>query len=143
MTDTEINIAIAELRGYKWVICNCGTRRILMHPSRINHCSVWTGDLKITPDEGFDFHLPRYTTSLDACAEFEAGLTDEEFRSYSEELCDLCGIGNPHYNPNLNYLEIRPLIQASALQRCEAFLRLKGKWVESTVPENKPETQAP
>lgn len=105
------DITIAELEGWSNL-----------------HRSVAAGGVIIgTSPTGAVAEPPRYTESRDACAEFEADMTDEEFRSYAEELCDLCGIGNPHDNPNLDYLEIRPLIQATAAQRCEAFLTIKGR----------------
>ena len=58
---------------------------------------------------------PNYAESLDACREFENFKTGEEWREYIDTLTEICDVYND------------PIV-ATPLQRCEAFLRLKGQW---------------
>ncbi len=60
---------------------------------------------------------PNYAESLDACAEFERTLTPRELAEYSYGLMD---ITRTTYEA----------ITATAAQRCEAYLRMKGLWNE-------------
>jgi hypothetical protein len=55
---------------------------------------------------------PAYHSDLNACAEFESTLTGNEWDKY----CD-------HFGGSL-----RGCASATAPQRCEAFLRVKGLW---------------
>ena len=113
MTPDEIRIAVAECCGwqqhkYNRAYCSC--------PSTPKGAAIlWpTG-------------LPNYPASLDACAEFEKTLTfnfnaeknGSEWMDYLEWL-GYCGENNTS--------ELARLILATPLQRCEAFLRVKGKW---------------
>lgn len=61
---------------------------------------------------------PTYTESLDACREFERFSSIADWNSYFEQLRWVC---------ERDMTE--PMI-ALAIQRCEAFLRMKGQWVE-------------
>ena len=58
-----------------------------------------------------------YANSLDACAEFERTLELRDLADYSYKLMD---ITNTTYEA----------ITATARQRCEAYLRMKGIWNE-------------
>ena len=62
--------------------------------------------------------LPNYHGSRDACASFEAGLVGHERGSYHLQLVHLGNGGSDAEN----------LCHATPAQRCEAFLRLRGKW---------------
>ncbi len=73
---------------------------------------------------------PDYHASLDACHEFEKGLTDTEWCDYCEDLFDVIGMEHPNDNPNMWFHSFRPVIAASAPQRCEAFLRISNQWTE-------------
>lgn len=113
MTDQQINIAIAESLGAKqekyslygdeptWVF-------------KKYFCAL--------------VDLPRYTTSLDACAEFEATLTRDEQYHYDCYLFKQCvpmDRGDV-FDPDSAFL----CITATPRQRCEAYLRTKGLWQE-------------
>lgn len=109
MTNNQIRIAVAEECG--WV------RQGLYLIPPLNY----NGDR----DKALKQDCPNYPESLDACAEFEktiASLKD--------------GASNPMYDPeyvyesNLCSLNKGKAWSATPLQRCEAFLRLKGKWKE-------------
>ena len=60
-------------------------------------------------------HPPFYTQSLDACVGFEDFATGEEWDAYLDTLTRVCDGDND------------PIV-ATPLQRCEAFLRMKGQW---------------
>lgn len=71
-----------------------------------------------------DAPLPDYCNNLNACHEMEKTLTDEEYwgtrhkKGFVDLLMDL--------SPNRSQ-------SAPATHRCEAFLKVKDKWVESGV----------
>lgn len=112
MTNDEIRIAIAELCGWK--------------PPKDKREILWT-----TPGGKF-WHVPNYCESLDACREFEGNLTWREAGPYVFWLEELTNIGHMGGNAVREPLNDCALITASALHRCQAFLRLKGKWVEES-----------
>jgi hypothetical protein len=64
--------------------------------------------------------IPDYHSSLDACVEFEETLSDEQFEQF--------------YGPWIGKLakatRRRHIMTATAPQRCEAYLRTIGKWVD-------------
>lgn len=68
--------------------------------------------------------LPNYPASLDACAEFEATLTDKDRTAYQNTLAMLCG--GLREDDGGQFVNHRDAISATAPQRCEAFLRVKG-----------------
>lgn len=73
--------------------------------------------------------LPNYTSDLNACHEFEKTLTDEQFDAFQIELSrvvfkHLCVVTYP-----VGFKQ-RSFWNATARQRCEAFLRVQGKWEE-------------
>lgn len=58
---------------------------------------------------------PNYAESLDECSLFEDFSTGDEWDIYLDNLNEICdGENDP--------------VVATPLQRCEAFLRLKGQW---------------
>lgn len=83
---------------------------------------------------------PNYPASLDACAEMEASLpTTGESIDYVKELGrifmrDLNGKGTWEIrcieDEDAVAHAIGYFVRATALQRCEAYLRVKGKWVD-------------
>ena len=105
MTNQEINERVAKLCG--WTIkTNTG---LFFDSSDKPHIS-----------------LPNYAESLDACKEFEGAIGKQALEYYAENLAVAVwgsAIGN-----TMSYLGAAQLITATPLQRCEAFLRLKGKW---------------
>lgn len=112
MSPEDQRIAIAEACG--WKPLNAG---------------IWTkGRLHAVYDG-----LPDYCNSLDACHEMENVLKniptariDEQVR-YSNELFEI--ISNAKGSVPFSF----DMINATASQRCEAFLRAIGKWKPSTV----------
>lgn len=100
MSDEEMNAKIAELRGWKREI----RRSYRETPGWFHPNGVSLFDAP-----------PRYTEDLNACAEFERGLADEERWSYLEKL----GTGpSQFFTWNCCH--------ATARHRCEAFLMTKG-----------------
>jgi hypothetical protein len=71
--------------------------------------------------------IPHYPESLDACAEFEKTLTDEEWDEYVAALWLV--VGNSH-EWEIDPDGLKPLVRATAFQRCIAFLKVKGLWEE-------------
>lgn len=98
----EINRAIAEL---------CGWTKI--EPIGIGYSPklVWLS-------------IPNYHGSLDACAQFEATLTDDETREYERQL-DVVTL--PRNGESILAVTSHSW-HATAPQRCEAFLKVKGNF---------------
>lgn len=112
MTDEQMRIAIAEACGWKVIndtLCN-------VKPDK-------NGD----PEIEFIAPLPDYLNDLNACAEFEAMLTDKEWNIYSAEIVSL-----PLWNRTTDTVKHIPQATARqrcinfARQRCIAFLKTKG-----------------
>jgi len=105
MTTNEINNAIAEACGWKPVLI----------------CLDFNGN----PFEG-QSTPPNYAESLDACAEFERTLTDDGQLRFAVSLAKICADDfwehKTHWSPNP--------IHAKPAQRAEAFLKIKGLWME-------------
>lgn len=107
MTDEQINIAIAESLG--WKQCqHCATHGL----------KAW----RYPTDDGCTDTLPNYTADLNACHELEKTV-----------------MLNSH--TRLNYLSwlgwendyastVFACVHSTASQRCEAYLRAIGKWIE-------------
>ena len=112
MNPSEINRAIAELCGWRMV-------------------KVFEWDTSAKPhvrlpkqfcSDGID--IPNYHADLNACAEFERTLTDGIQQSlYLSQLKSQKNMEWP--------MTVWLYTTATAQQRCEAFLRLHGKWEES------------
>lgn len=111
MTDTEINIAIAEACGWKHY-----------------HLDLWVPPQQTNDPDGFSElqcdSLPDYTTDLNAMHEAEKTLID--WVEYRINLSHVVGIG---YAPDLDICDdIKSFLSATAAQRAEAFLKTIGKW---------------
>lgn len=82
--------------------------------------------------------LPDYPNDLNAVHEAEEMLTPEQRVNYSYHLSQLipqnenCGPFEPG-GPDLMVYSAFDLIHATALQRCEAFLRTVGKWEDDSI----------
>jgi hypothetical protein len=115
MNDREINEAIAKSLGW--------TRADESYPyeGSICKCIVWR-DEKGTPLPLGDDAVHNYANSLDACAEFERTIKDEDFVAYSDELCLMAKYSEGAVE------SWRRVVSATPRQRCEAFLRMKGLW---------------
>jgi hypothetical protein len=94
--------------------------------------------IKCTIDEHAKRH--NYFADLNACREMEEKAMQDlfnadEWSAYGKWLSDLhptAVISPTSHTEDANdfYYEIASIAAASAPQRCEAFLRVKGKWVE-------------
>jgi hypothetical protein len=106
MNEQEQNIAIAESMGWTEIEdCTCTPR-----------CKRGK-----KPDDKYSkWHLPSYTTDLNACHEFEETLSDSEYEQYAERLIECGEVLN---NPRLT-------LSACAGDRCENYLKTKGLWKE-------------
>lgn len=97
MTNEEIRIKVAEAMGWEVIsdtLCN-------VKPDK-------NGDPEIEPIAP----LPNYPEDLNACAEFEKMMTDEEHNRYRAHLYGMT------FNP-------RECFSATARQRCLAYLKTK------------------
>ena len=106
MTPEEINIAIAKSLGW--------------HGNIKNIDDVVFGRPSNTTDRYIP--IPDYHSSLDACAEFEATMDKQEQSDY------ICALGGLCQEPDLD--DWAGVCFATAPQRCEAYLKLKGLWKE-------------
>ena len=94
LTDEEIRIKVAEAHG---------TMR-------------WSYAL---PTKCIGASVPNYPEDLNACAEFEAKLTDKEWDVYSAEIVSLTLWDRATDT-------VKRILQATARQRCLAYLKTKG-----------------
>ena len=111
MTPERIRIKVAEAMGWK-------------HPEYGYMQNAWR-------ESNGSWHFgSNVLDDLNACAEFEGTLTTEERHDYVRTLCSImCGW---HSMPGF------VTTFATALQRCEAYLRVKGLWEESPIPDKQP-----
>lgn len=117
MTNDEIRIAIAEACGWKLTLAD-NTTHWTDRWTDPNGGSYESGAYFLPPDP------PNYPGDLNACAEFEKTLTAEEAHLYSRELEKMFNAQPWHEDDGAkNYGW-----HASALHRCEAFLRTNGLW---------------
>ena len=115
MTDNEINIAIAEV---------CGWKHQTNAESRIE---AWRKDFS---DGSYTEGLLSYTTDLNAMHEAEKVLTEEQGRQFVRELYSIFDRANEafEYAAGEPVVTTWYLLGATASQRAEAFLRTLGKW---------------
>lgn len=135
MTNDEIRIAVAEELGWKWwsFVDSAGESFFMLVTPR----SIWPiehgrgGVMCQRPtswvDEDFS-GAPDFPNDLNACAEMEHAILDTEWIAYKEALVSVTGALKKAGIGELQELDTRLLISATARQRCEAFLRVRGKW---------------
>ena len=131
MKPTEINLTIAKLCGWRVV-------------SSLEYGLYWLETLSgstngykqgISEDHAWAVCCPNYHGSLDACSEFEKVLTLSQEDEYGFNLRNVIGnkvIGASHGGGPYNLVTDEGLCRcaiATAPQRCEAFLRMHGKWM--------------
>lgn len=118
MTDTEINVAMAEVCGFAAIQQNplyptdqsrlAGFYAAELGAAKAGHSCAMVG-------------IPNYAHDLNACHEAEKVLTEAQRSFYRRELC--AAVGGTRTN-----LKTFEQITATARQRCEALLRTLGKW---------------
>lgn len=104
MSDEEARVMVAEKCGWKRADCECGCDEKWWAPGATFPV--------ISP--------PDYCSDLNACHEFEKGLTDEEWVRYIDALKVVL-----HAYTN-SYKSVRAKVHANGRQRCEAFLMVGG-----------------
>lgn len=124
MTEQEINIAIAEVCGWKDIR---PSDKLVMVPIGSNP----------DPNEGYEA-IPSYTTDLNAMHEAEVMLTDKQQNHYAWLLVQAVD-NHMSWKPEefvtldiweISLTEVWFACNTTALQRAEAFLRTLGKWKE-------------
>jgi len=110
MTDPAIRIACAEACGWKDINPK--------HGAPIGRPADWD-----TERDTRWFNLPDYPNDLNACAQFEATLKYEEQPVYLLHLKRVL----MRTSPTQSAAEFEQTT-ATARQRCEAFLKVKGLW---------------
>jgi hypothetical protein len=84
----------------------------------------------IPPNRKYEASCPNYTADLNACHEFEKFIT-EDTADLNEYAINLTKIAAPSVcYGEYSCTEAFALLHATARQRCEAYLRTIGKWIE-------------
>jgi hypothetical protein len=127
MTDQQINIAIAESLGWHSKSgANGGVKWVDKDGISRNGGGLYgygyNDELKLS-------HLPDYTADLNACHELEKMLDDKQLARYAQQI-----IGSARRKMNIpdheSHYPVPFIISATARQRCEAYLKTIGKWIE-------------
>lgn len=130
MTDEQINIAIAESLGWKVRWQNQGGAPTLENKPA-GHCwAVWTNPNGWGLDSNYDpIFPPNYTSDLNACHEFERMLTIKQSSDYVWNLNHYHPTATIHDFDDLTEMrtEAFKIVNATARQRCEAYLITLGK----------------
>jgi hypothetical protein len=120
MTNEHIRIKVAEACGWKQI------PKGKFYSGKWHAGDMW--DFKDLP--------PDFPNDLDACAEMEKTLLNAERRVYIRHLNEIHPL-KPFKFIDMELkdfvdveMDIYMLVSATALQRCEAFLRVKGLWEE-------------
>lgn len=136
MTNKQINIAIAESRGwFKFTQFTTYPKSWGRTPARY-HNPIWslTSLTDMTEDECTKYgwhgdghisidHIPDYCNDLNAMHESEETLAESLQEKYLDNLYSVC-------NPDSMYNDTWKMNRATARQRAEAFLKTIGKWEE-------------
>lgn len=113
MTTVQINVAIAESLGWTKIgRKGFGSTQIV-------------GAMPKEPYWNFT-PLPNYCNSLDACADFERTLGAAQHWQFRQALWHITEAKDGEVNGEEHN---RRYCSATALQRCEAYLRVKGLWI--------------
>ena len=111
MNDEQIRIAVAKELGWQVIEtddCN-GTDNYWLSKDGQN---VWRSEFD------WPMGLPHYQDDLNACHEMEKAMLSDEGNDWKE------------YDTLLTLEMTFPAWFASARDRCEAFLRVRGKWID-------------
>ncbi len=125
MSSSQINQTIAEILGWAKIETSIAPDGESMVCGVKPNYPDYSNPAKYT--------IPNYHSDLNACAEFERTLSPAERCVYAETLCaitegEIVDWGYYEGEASIEWFQIAELITATAPQRCEAFLRLKGKW---------------
>lgn len=128
MTPQEINIAIATACGWKVITIPFVPRKVDLATPKLCFTDEAKGLFRsFYPNSKFITPVPNYYGCLNACAEMERNVSDDEWQHYKELVKDISFESIKGIIPQPRWF--RP-ISATAPQRCEAFLRTKGLWKE-------------
>lgn len=121
MSDEEIRIAIATQLGWKW-----DDQTVYAPPDSSRWARVgFNGD-----DELFRV-LPDYPNDLNACAQFEKGLSHGQQLVYWNQIENVIWtpilVDYPDANDSEQNRKLTVLF-STAKQRCKAYLKTIGKW---------------
>lgn len=136
MTDRKINKAIAEHLGWKpivkqWFCSKDGGESGWLFDDHKEKCEEYLKNIKENDWRyGSTIHPsmslpPKYCEDLNLMHEAEKSLTDKEQKEYAFQLLLLLCDGSA-----VDLSETFILLNASAKQRAEAFLKTVGKWEE-------------
>lgn len=124
MTKQEINIAIAKERGF--TVAFRGEEHWMSFELKSAEGKV----VKCTNSEDMAWKCaPDYTIDLNAMHEAECSLRQNQFHCvhYPHELFKV--ITGHKWEADMGYFFF-VIVNATAIQRAEAYLRVKGKWVD-------------
>lgn len=135
MTDEQINIKIALILGLE--VCNDPSGPIDPRNPKIrcNRKVFYTSSASAVrrrnwPNSAHVRIIPNYASDLNACHEFAAWLDPEQQIQFAVELRSIV-LENTHKAWwDATAIEVFQITNATALQRCEAFLRIHGQWEE-------------
>jgi hypothetical protein len=116
MTPDEINRAIAESVGWKFIPC---------HDDELGRA---TGESWLDPDGDTAFDCPNYHGDLNAIQGVvaESFTSNESLDAFAENLAVV--IFGSYPDALLRYSDAAMMVNATAPQRCEAYLKTIGKW---------------
>jgi hypothetical protein len=119
MTDEQINIAIAEHCGFTDIIWPTGFHQQMSDEKSKKAGGRWR------------FQIPNYYNDLNAIHEAEKGLDWQGKTKFTEILYRHCPDSYIRGYDETEWDEIFPLINSTARQRAEAFVKTIGKWEDS------------
>lgn len=122
MTNQEINDRVAMLCGWFPVE---DTESGLWHLSNMDGRKIGYRS-GLSEDHAWRVLTPNYAESLDACREFSDKMSNDDHLRFQDELVCILPVATCSFD-EMGY-DRRLVIDATPIQRCEAFLRLKGQW---------------
>jgi len=133
MKSEQINTAIAESLGWEWkpeTPKPTGQKPAYCWHRPDGHWAERPLFYEVRRKEDHCDQLPDCYSDLNACAEFEAALTNEQFNKLSNRLSFIVGWREspPYSTPGWR----RRYVSATAPQRCEAYLHTIGEWEDQS-----------
>ena len=122
MTNQEINERIAKLCGWFPVE---DTESALWHLSNMDGRTIGYRSA-LSEDHAWKVLTPDYAESLDACREFETAITGDDRSLYMDHI--YLNVIRSNNEAVMGFENQWAMFNATPLQRCEAFLRMKGQW---------------